>query len=30
MTASILIVDDSNSVRMAIRMALTGAGYAVP
>ena len=29
MTASILIVDDSNSVRMAIRMALTGAGYAV-
>ena len=29
MSASILIVDDSNSVRMAIRMALTGAGYAV-
>jgi two-component system chemotaxis response regulator CheY len=29
MTASILTVDDSASVRMAIRMALSGAGYAV-
>ncbi|PZQ60822.1 MAG: two-component system response regulator [Sphingomonas taxi] len=29
MTASILTVDDSASLRMAIRIALTGAGYAV-
>jgi two-component system chemotaxis response regulator CheY len=29
MTASILTVDDSSSLRMAIRIALTGAGYAV-
>jgi two-component system, chemotaxis family, chemotaxis protein CheY len=29
MTASILTVDDSPSLRMAIRIALTGAGYAV-
>ncbi len=29
MTASILTVDDSASVRMAIRIALSGAGYAV-
>lgn len=29
MTASILIVDDSPSLRMAIRLALTGAGYRV-
>ena len=29
MTASILAVDDSASLRMAIRIALTGAGYAV-
>lgn len=29
MTASILIVDDSPSLRMAIRLALTGAGYSV-
>ena len=29
MTASILTVDDSASLRMAIRIALTGAGYSV-
>lgn len=29
MTASILTVDDSPSLRMAIKIALTGAGYAV-
>jgi two-component system chemotaxis response regulator CheY len=29
MTASILTVDDSPSLRMAIRIALTGAGYRV-
>ena len=29
MTASVLTVDDSASLRMAIRIALTGAGYAV-
>lgn len=29
MTASILTVDDSASLRMAIRIALTGAGYEV-
>lgn len=29
MTASILTVDDSTSLRLAIRLALTGAGYAV-
>jgi two-component system chemotaxis response regulator CheY len=29
MTASILAVDDSASLRMAIRIALTGAGYTV-
>lgn len=29
MTASILTVDDSSSLRMAIRIALTGAGYDV-
>lgn len=29
MTASILTVDDSASLRMAIRIALTGAGYGV-
>jgi two-component system chemotaxis response regulator CheY len=29
MTASILTVDDSASLRMAIRIALTGAGYRV-
>lgn len=29
MSASILTVDDSASMRMAIRIALTGAGYAV-
>ncbi|RIV80121.1 response regulator [Aurantiacibacter xanthus] len=29
MTASILTVDDSPSIRMAIRIALTGAGYSV-
>lgn len=29
MTAAILTVDDSPSLRMAIRIALTGAGYAV-
>ena len=29
MSASILIVDDSTSIRVAIRMALTGAGYTV-
>ncbi|MFX8597271.1 response regulator, partial [Acinetobacter baumannii] len=29
MSASILTVDDSASLRMAIRVALTGAGYAV-
>jgi two-component system chemotaxis response regulator CheY len=29
MTASILTVDDSASIRMAVRMALSGAGYAV-
>jgi two-component system chemotaxis response regulator CheY len=29
MTASILTVDDSASVRMAMRIALSGAGYAV-
>lgn len=29
MTASILAVDDSPSLRMAVRAALTGAGYAV-
>lgn len=29
MTASILTVDDSASLRMAIRLALSGAGYAV-
>lgn len=29
MTASILTVDDSSSLRMAIRMTLAGAGYAV-
>jgi two-component system, chemotaxis family, chemotaxis protein CheY len=29
MTASILTVDDSASVRVAIKIALTGAGYAV-
>ena len=29
MSASILIVDDSASLRMAIRIALTGAGYSV-
>lgn len=29
MTASILTVDDSPSLRMAIRIALTGAGYSV-
>lgn len=29
MTASILTVDDSSSLRMAIRIALTGAGYRV-
>ncbi|KUR80231.1 response regulator [Novosphingobium sp. FSW06-99] len=29
MTASILTVDDSASVRMAIRIALSGAGYTV-
>lgn len=29
MSASILTVDDSASLRMAIRIALTGAGYAV-
>ena len=29
MTAAILTVDDSASLRMAIRIALTGAGYAV-
>ena len=29
MTASILTVDDSPSLRMAIRIALSGAGYAV-
>jgi two-component system chemotaxis response regulator CheY len=29
MTASILTVDDSASVRQAIRIALTGAGYSV-
>ena len=29
MTASILTVDDSPSLRMAIRIALTGAGYQV-
>lgn len=29
MTASILTVDDSSSLRMAVRVALTGAGYAV-
>lgn len=29
MTASILAVDDSPSLRMAIRIALTGAGYRV-
>lgn len=29
MSASILAVDDSASLRMAIRIALTGAGYAV-
>ncbi|HEX7873514.1 MAG TPA: response regulator [Sphingobium sp.] len=29
MTASILTVDDSSSLRMAIRIALSGAGYAV-
>ncbi|PTS76625.1 two-component system response regulator [Sphingomonas sp. HMWF008] len=29
MSASILTVDDSGSMRMAIRIALTGAGYAV-
>ena len=29
MTASILTVDDSASLRMAIRIALSGAGYAV-
>ncbi|HEX7853491.1 MAG TPA: response regulator [Sphingobium sp.] len=29
MTASILTVDDSSSLRMAIRIALSGAGYTV-
>lgn len=29
MTASILVVDDSTSLRMAIRMALTSVGYTV-
>lgn len=29
MTASILTVDDSSSIRVAIRIALTGAGYTV-
>jgi two-component system chemotaxis response regulator CheY len=29
MTASILTVDDSASVRMAVRIALSGAGYSV-
>ncbi len=29
MSASILAVDDSASLRMAIRIALTGAGYTV-
>ncbi|MFT3965343.1 MAG: response regulator [Sphingobium sp.] len=29
MTASILTVDDSSSLRMAIRIALSGAGYSV-
>lgn len=29
MTASILTVDDSPSLRMAVRIALTGAGYTV-
>lgn len=29
MTASILTVDDSSSLRLATRIALTGAGYAV-
>ncbi len=29
MSASILVVDDSSSLRMAIRIALTGAGYNV-
>lgn len=29
MTASILTVDDSPSLRIAVRIALTGAGYAV-
>lgn len=29
MTASILTVDDSSSLRIAIRIALSGAGYAV-
>ena len=29
MTASILAVDDSASIRMAVRIALSGAGYAV-
>lgn len=29
MSASILTVDDSSSLRMAVRIALTGAGYAV-
>jgi len=29
MTASILTVDDSPSLRMAVRIALTGAGYSV-
>ena len=29
MSATILVVDDSASLRMAIRIALTGAGYAV-
>lgn len=29
MTAAILVVDDSPSLRMAVRVALTGAGYSV-
>jgi two-component system chemotaxis response regulator CheY len=29
MTASILTVDDSSSLRLATRIALTGAGYTV-
>jgi two-component system, chemotaxis family, chemotaxis protein CheY len=29
MTASILTVDDSSSIRVAIKIALTGAGYSV-